>query len=225
MLKQIEVYVINTRMYNFSNYCYLVKDINTGKAIIIDPSWDIRKIENMINKTSVSLNGILVTHSHFDHVNLINKINNKYDVPVYIGKKEAKFYNVQYKNLQLIEHRDVIMVGNIKIQCLVTPGHTAGSVCYIIDNNVFTGDTVFIEGCGICDTHGGSAEAMFNSIQFLKNSIPITSRIYPGHCYGKETGQLFSKVLKNNIYFNINNQKQFVDFRLRKNQKNLFSFK
>ncbi|WP_268964163.1 MBL fold metallo-hydrolase, partial [Paenibacillus sinensis] len=80
------------------------------------------------------------------------------------------------------------MLGDTQITCILTPGHTYGSACYLTSDHLFTGDTVFIEGCGLCDTVGGDPEQMFHSIQRIKSAINPMVQIFPGHSYGKNPG-------------------------------------
>ena len=82
-----------------------------------------------------------------------------------------------------------------------------------------------MEGCGICTAPGGSAEDMFHSIAKIKQQVPESVLVYPGHTYNVEPGQSLAYLKKNNIYFNIPDKKSFALFRMRKNQTNLFTFK
>ncbi|MBZ9609909.1 MBL fold metallo-hydrolase [Clostridium estertheticum] len=225
VMKEHELYILNTKLYNFSNYCFLIKDKQSSSAIIIDPSWELDKVEYMLKKSKSKLVAIFLSHSHFDHVNLVNSLVYRHNSIVYMSEKEIDYYDFRCLNLYPLKNNEEIIIGNMKIQCLLTPGHTKGSMCYQIYDNVFTGDTVFIEGCGLCDFNGGSATDMFYSIKFLRDNIPLDTKVFPGHSYGEELGQVFKAVMNKNIYFQIKNLEQFVDFRLRKGQKKLFDFK
>ncbi len=93
-----------------------------------------------------------------------------------------------------------IPLGRKYVQCILTPGHTAGSVCYLFQKWLFTGDTLFTEGCGWCRSLGGDAEAIFESVQRLKRLIDNNVKIYPAHSYGQEVGKTMEFLLMNNIY-------------------------
>jgi len=88
----------------------------------------------------------------------------------------------------------------------------------------FCGDTLFIEGCGLCSGKGADPNNMFDTLQKLKAKISPQTRIYPGHCYGKPVGQSFKYVLENNIYLQFDGREKFVAFRMRPHQSNLFKF-
>jgi hydroxyacylglutathione hydrolase len=114
-------------------------------------------------------------------------------------------------------------VDGLCIVPLPTPGHTAGCICYLIGANLFSGDVLFAEGCGLCRDAAGAYE-MFESLQYLKRVLVPHTRIFPGHSYGKQPGQLFADVVRDNIYMQICDKKLFAAFRLRRAQRipNLF---
>jgi glyoxylase-like metal-dependent hydrolase (beta-lactamase superfamily II) len=142
-----------------------------------------------------------------------------------MSKTEIDYYQFNCDNLHGLQHLDRIDIGKMKITCLQTPGHSAGGMCFYLPSSLFTGDTVFIEGCGACHFKGGSAEQMFESIQLIKNALPDSTRIYPGHSYGLLPGHTIGELMEKNIYFQLNQKEQFVNFRMRGNQKRLFDFK
>ena len=167
---------------------------------------------------------VLLTHSHIDHVDLANEVAEYYNVPVYISRTEVEYYHFSCKNLILLEDMQELSIGTKKITCIQTPGHTKGSICYLFDSYLFTGDTLFIEGCGICNTVGGSAYDMFSSVQRLKNMISEDTLVYPGHCFKESVGVPFRRLLTCNIYFGFDNPKDFAQFRNRSSFKGAFRF-
>lgn len=222
--------MIRMRMLRFSvpgivNYVYVIIDSESGKAAVIDPAWNLKEIEQCLLQENVILDSVLITHSHLDHVNLAKKIARKYNVPVYISKAESEYYHFQCPNQQCFEDGEVIHLGKSTIQCIVTPGHTKGGTCYYIDSYLFTGDTIFIEGVGLCQFEGGDAREMFESVQKIESMIPDDTLVYPGHRYVAELGQTMGYVKNNNIYFCFEDEQKFVQFRNRKNVRNKFSFR
>ncbi|MDM5187012.1 MBL fold metallo-hydrolase [Bacillus sp. DX4.1] len=225
MLKTYEVIPLKLNRLNFRNYSYIIVDNDTKYASIIDPAWDFEQIISIINTLDVTLINILLTHSHFDHINMVKPLLERFDCQVYMSQREIEFYNFECKNLNKLNDFDLIKLGKTDICCLLTPGHTAGSMCFLLEDSIFTGDTVFIEGCGICSGAGGSAEEMFESFRNISKIVPSHVSVFPGHSYGKEPGCSFEYVKKQNIYFHLNKKEYFVKFRMRKNQKGLFDFK
>ena len=117
-------------------------------------------------------------------------------------------------------------VGNLTIEPIFTLGHAKGCVCFRIGNNLFTGDTLFVEGCGFCpDINIEASFAMFASFAKLKSVLDEDTRIYPGHSYGKIPGRLFSQILKENIYLQFKYRDSFCRFRLRRGQDRAKMFK
>ena len=107
---------------------------------------------------------------------------------------------------------------------MLTPGHTLGSMCFISDDNMLSGDTIFMEGCGLCENNQ-NAEKMFDSVQRIKNEISKDVKIYAGHCYGRENGQSLGWITENNIYFAFKNKEDFISFLMRKRNDFLGSFR
>lgn len=225
MNNEYEQYEIKTFFLIWSNYTYIVLDKITNSAFIIDPSWELDKIVNQLNQLNVGLEAIFLTHSHMDHVNLVNPLVRIFNPTVYMSKAEIDYYKYRCSNLNALNDLDKVYVGSTEIESILTPGHTAGSMCYMLTESLFTGDTVFSEGCGMCYCDGGSAGQMFDSIQKLKAKLPVGIKVYPGHSYGKAPGQEMQQLIEENIYFLINDKEKFVNFRERKNQKGLLNFK
>lgn len=219
----IRVYTLRVSNFLIVNYCYVVTFDKS--ALLIDPAWELDKIEKTLKEQNVNLIGILLTHHHPDHVNLAPTIAKKYGIPVYMSKIEIDFYHYTCVNLIALEDFASFNFNEVKITPILTPGHTKGGISYLIGNNLFCGDTLFIEGCGICSGPGADAGIMFQSLQFLKRNIPADTLIYPGHSYGHPVGKPFHFLLQNNLYLMINNEDEFIKYRMRPNQKNLFQFK
>ena len=203
------------------NQCYLVYENNRG--FLIDPAWDYALINDYLHHHNIFLTGVLLTHAHPDHTNLADVFAKYYNVPVFMSGKEIDESNFSCTHLQSIEHLREIELAGCTIKPLLTPGHTAGSTCYLIKGHLFSGDTIFIEGVGTCDMN--RVDQLFDSVQYLKRIIPGDTIIWPGHSFGLAAGQSMDTLLKNNIYFQLNQRTQFISFRMRKNRPGPFNFK
>lgn len=212
----MKVTTFKVSSYFIENQCYLVE--KNKECILIDPAWNFDLIKNYILHHQLKLKGVLLTHSHIDHTNLADKFATEYNIPIYIGKKEAEFFEFKCNNLMFVSHLDKINIGSFLVHSLLTPGHTIGSICYLIENHIFSGDTVFIEGVGGCYDKSSNPENLYYSIQYLKNYLPSSTVFWPGHSYGVQPGKDLSYLLKNNIYFQIDTIDHFVSFRMRKKQ-------
>lgn len=208
------------------NYCFLIIDPTTGDAILIDPAWEIDTIIQALIFHKATLQKIFVTHHHHDHLNLADALSEKFNVPIVLSKQEVECYNIQLNRVETFKQQTFIQAGSIYVQALPTPGHTAGSTCYLIDDMLFTGDTLFNEGCGMCIGKGADPHEMYQSLEKLKRCLPGETRIFPGHKYGTELGQPFSELLRYNLYLCIPTEEKFVQYRMRKlPMNNMLNFK
>ena len=174
------------------------------------------KIEIALADSRTQLKGILLTHSHFDHLHLAKPLAEKYNCPIWMSYQEITNSGYSADQLEPIGEKPW-WVGSLKIQPILTPGHTPGSMCYLIGNNLFSGDTLFAEGCGLC-SDVPSAHSMYDSLKRIEGIVQPDTRIFPGHMYGRPPGQEFSSIWKNNIYLQFKNKNDFSAYRLRKGQ-------
>lgn len=181
----------------FAN-CYLLVDEATGEAAIVDPAWYEFAIKSVLAKNeNITLKYILLTHGHFDHIFGVYGLQSETGAKVVIHHKDAghlldpkkslaegNFPETQYPvNADLlVKDGDVLMLGDEKIKVMSTPGHTMGSVCYILEKDrvIFSGDTLFCMTAGRTDFFDGDDELMKQS---LKSLIALEGdyRVLPGH--------------------------------------------
>ena len=186
MIKKIESNdIINMNVY-------LIIDENN--AFIVDPGGNYNEIEKTIKELNLNVLGILLTHAHVDHTYLIGK----FDCPIYLHEKEVEI--LRYSNLSLydsfgldmpfnykdlnivkLKDNDEIPLNDKKIKVIHTPGHTKGSVCYLFNNKLFSGDTLFKLSCGRCDLPTGSETDMGKSLIMLIDNLDDSVKVYPGH--------------------------------------------
>lgn len=214
--KGILVKVLRMQCREMINYTYLLMDETSAEAYIIDPSWEMEKITAGLY--GYQIKGILLTHYHYDHVNLVTELVKIYNCNCYIGLDEINYYNFFCLNMMPVFDMGELLLGNSPILCLQTPGHSRGSMCYLTENKLFTGDTLFMEGCGACDMKGGSAEDMFDSLAKIKRFVSSDTLIYPGHAFSMDVGAPYEKVYENNIYMQLLDREKFIQFRMRKNK-------
>ena len=220
-----DVVVLDVRYGSMKNYNYLVVDPETRQAVIVDPAWEMGKIEQAVSDARATLRGVLVTHSHPDHMDLARPLAEKYDCPIWMSNAEIAVMRFKTPRLAGIDSSSW-RVGQMLIEPILTPGHTPGSTCYLIGANLFTGDVLFAEGCGMCPDVQ-SAYAMFASLELLKARLDPGTRIFPGHSYGQPAGQSMSRLRRENIYLQFPDKESFAAFRLRSTQDRakLFSFR
>jgi hydroxyacylglutathione hydrolase len=224
-LRVIPRIVVLKMCYRYmKNYSYLVMDPRSRQAVIVDPAWQMEKVDQSLIDMKASLSGVLVTHAHPDHIHLAKPIAEKYDCPIWMSEEEIAASGFYARQLVGID-TNPWAIGQMLIEPIFTPGHTPGCICYLIGDNLFTGDVLFAEGCGIClDTE--AAHAMFASLQDLKARLKPQTCVFPGHSYGNPPGQILSQLLKDNIYLQFSDKDSFAAFRLRHGQskEKMFSF-
>ena len=219
------VQILEMQHHFMRNYNYLVMDPASREAVIIDPAWQMEKVEQAVADTGAVLREVLVTHTHPDHIHLARSVAERFDCIIRMSREEFETSDFDSPRIRLIDGG--WNVGSMIIEPILTPGHTPGCVCYRIGSNLFTGDVLFAEGCGMCPSTE-AARTMYDSLDLLKRCIDSHTRIYPGHSYGYPPGQTMGFLLKNNMYLQFDDPDTFAAFRMRSGQKKmskLFGFK
>lgn len=219
---QIQVIPLQMQHLWMKNYSYIVLNLQKKVALVVDPAWEIGKIEKALG--DFTLTGILLTHAHPDHTDLVTPLVKKYRCLVWMSREEIAHSGFHCQGLFPIEKNVPFIAAGISVIPFLTPGHTPGSICYLIGGNIFTGDTLFSEGCGACFGTEGNPQQLYASLQYLKQTILNNTLVFPGHSFGIAPGQTFDSLLSSNIYLAFKNEAQFVAFRMRKGQKNFFNF-
>ncbi len=178
------------------NNMYLVMDENTKKAVLIDASALIPDITDTVRALGADVEYILLTHGHFDHIMGLNDLKKALDAKAVICKDDLIISDNINEFIRLfgglsesvppvyekfVEDGDILTVGNMRIKVIHTPGHTEGGVCYLIDDKLFSGDTLFRESVGRTDLFGGSFEKLVDSIKNKLFKLDDNITVYPGH--------------------------------------------
>lgn len=197
------------------NFIYLLKDKKTGRAAVVDPAWEVPEILKLAEDKGTVITDILLTHSHNDHINGIHGILEKYDAQVHLLSDEAKFWSGSDSLIKPALHHggDHIKVGDTEIKILHTPGHTPGSACYHVDDNLIAGDTMFVFGCGRCDLAGGDPNVMYDTLTKL-GQMPGDTLILPGHNYAEKTTSTMHEQCEGNPFMFFDNKEDFVEYRM-----------
>lgn len=196
------------------NFVYLVEDIATRRTAVVDPAWDVPAIIAEADKHDLKITDILLTHSHHDHINGIEGILEYGSAEIHLLKPEYEFWQADIDKPCLHHGGDEILLGDSKISILHTPGHTPGSACYQLGNEIITGDTLFVFGCGRCDLSGGNPHEMFETLKAMKQSLAHDMLIHPGHNYSvKKTGS-FGEQVNGNPFLHYQDEAEFVNYRL-----------
>ena len=181
---------------------YIIYQQDGGDAYLIDPGYNSKVFIEYIKEHDFSLKGILLTHHHYDHVGVADRVKAVFDCPVYLHRRDCDIYSREFKrNADIyMEDGDVFDLEGEKIVVINTPGHTEGSVCFMSEKSkvCFTGDTIFNVDLGRTDLEGGSEKEMIDSILNIIDKWPNDIMIYPGHgdgCTMKKVRQINSEFL------------------------------
>jgi len=176
--------------------CYIIVKKETNLCILVDPGSEAFKIKCYIDEAGLKPLAIINTHGHIDHVGAVHELMESYNIPFYISSKDVKLLKQANLYRLIFNTRDPIMVPAVshelsskehvlkldpfEIKILITPGHTAGSVCLVIDNEIFSGDTILADCFGRTDLPGGDKDALMESISLLRH-LPDHMKVWPGH--------------------------------------------
>lgn len=199
--------IITVNNYENDENTYVIK--NNGKCIVIDPGNKIKNILDAIGEDK--LDYIFLTHCHYDHILYLNELREMTNALVVSGDNCSN--NIGDITINLFGHwlgenkkcnpsdiilndGDVKSFCDINVKCIYTPGHTNCCVCYLIEDKLFSGDTLFLRSVGRCDLPTGDGATLEKSIKEKLYTMPEETQVYPGH--GRSTNIGYEK--KFNIY-------------------------
>jgi len=154
------------------NLSYLIGDEASKEAAVVDPGFDSALIKKTAAQDGFVIKKVLLTHAHYDHSDAVKD----FDCQVYVHANE------DFDGENIIDNQE-IMIGGVRVKVIETPGHTKGGVCFLVENRLITGDTLFVNGFGRTDFPGGDLETLKESLNKLMQ-LPEDTIVYPGHDYG-----------------------------------------
>ena len=174
--------------------CYILIDEDTQDTVVIDPAGEFGVIRNYLDTEKCIVKGIILTHSHADHIGALKELKEYTKAPVYVHEKDAaalgnaalNMTNVMGKEPveeqadHLLKDGDVLKLGDAEMKMIHTPGHTPGSICIYTEGRLYSGDTLFAGSIGRTDLPGGSYKSIVSSLKKLV-TLPEDTQIFPGH--------------------------------------------
>lgn len=191
---------------NMQNFTYVIQDEETGEAVIIDPSWDLAQVIEVIQKNNLKVKYVINTHHHFDHT-----IGND-AVVKQTGSKIIQHTASTLRNDIRVSDDDKIRFGNSELTVVHTPGHSKDSICLVGDGKIFSGDTLFVGNCGRVDLPGGSALELYHSLFSLISKMDENLMLYPGHNYGNSPTSTIGREKKTNFVLQPRTENEFLEF-------------
>ena len=196
------------------NFQYFIGCPQTKHVAVVDPAWHVDKLLQSAERLKYTITKILLTHGHPDHCDGAAELAEKLNIPVLISQDEASFYVPDSPNLEAVKNNQKICIGNIEIECISTPGHTPGCMCFKCGDILLTGDTLFVNGCGRTDLPGGDPEVLYHSLYNVILKLPESTIIYPGHKYGPSDHAALAQQKDTNPFLTCKNKEEFLKSRM-----------
>jgi len=217
VLKQVEIGPM-------MNFVYLIGCQESKEAAVVDPAWDVPAILKLAQDSDLKIRHILITHGHPDHINGLESLLEATDARIYIHSDEADymrevarsfgmptdFMDRRSTNFRMVSDGDTVRVGKLSVQFLHTPGHSPGSQCFLVENSLISGDTLFVDACGRVDMPGGDPEKMWWSLNHKLRALDDGTVLYPGHDYGDRPTSTIGEQKRTNSYMKYDSIQQFL---------------
>lgn len=211
---------IATQMVNFA---YLIGDRTTGEAVLVDPAYAVGELVDLAEQDGMKITGALATHYHPDHVGGdmfgqqlqgVRELLTRCPCKVHAQRAEApwieRMTGCSHSDLALHDSGDVLKVGDVAITLIHTPGHTPGSQCFLVQNRLVAGDTLFLQGCGRTDLPGGDARQLYLSLTQKLAKVPDDAVLYPGHLYDPRPNASMGDTRRSNFVFKPQSEQEWL---------------
>ena len=190
-----------------STYTYIIASAEGREALIIDPVLDnVEDYIKILNQLNLKLVKVIDTHIHADHVTGAGKLRDKTKCVTIMGE-HTPTDAVEIK----VKDDEIIDLDKFKIRALYTPGHTSDSFCFLMNNYLFSGDTLLINGTGRTDFQNGSSKDAYDSIFNRLLKLPDETLLYPAHDYKGETVSTIGKEKKSNPRLQVRNVDEYIE--------------
>ena len=212
---------IATQMMNF---VYAIGDTVTKECVLVDPCYAVQDLLSVCERDGYRVTGALATHYHPDHVGGdmyghslqgVRELLTKCPCKIHANKNEAPWIarvtGCSQSDMQLHDSGDVLKVGEIPITLIHTPGHTPGSQCFLVQDKLVSGDTLFLQGCGRTDLPGGNPRDLYLSLTQKLSKIPDSTTLYPGHLYDPRPFAKLGDTRKSNYVFQPRSEQEWMD--------------
>lgn len=175
--------------------CYVFGCEETKKGVLVDPGDEGIRIFRWVTEMGYEITHILLTHGHLDHIGAVDELRERFACPVLIHAADADMLTSARKNLSayfgpglsfkaadaFLQDGQILAVGRKSVQVLHTPGHSPGSVCFLTEDGVLSGDTLFSGSIGRTDFPGGSLDDLLRGVETKLMPLADETKVYPGH--------------------------------------------
>jgi glyoxylase-like metal-dependent hydrolase (beta-lactamase superfamily II) len=190
-----------------STYTYIIASAKGREAVIIDPVLEnVEDYINILKELDLKLVKVIDTHIHADHITGASKLKQVTNCTTIMGE-HTPADTVEIK----VKDDEIINIDNLKIRSMYTPGHTSDSYSFLLDNYLFTGDTLLINGTGRTDFQNGSSKDAYNSLFNNLLKLPEETLVYPGHDYNGKFSSTIGNEKKFNPRLQVKSLDEYVD--------------
>ena len=190
-----------------STYTYIIASAEGREALIIDPVLEnVEDYIKILNQLNLKLVKVIDTHIHADHVTGAGKLRDKTKCVTIMGE-HTPTDAVEVK----VKDDEIIKLDKLNFRALYTPGHTSDSFCFLMDNYLFSGDTLLINGTGRTDFQNGNSKDAYNSIFNRLLKLPEETLLYPAHDYKGQTVSTIGKEKRSNPRLQVKNVDEYIE--------------
>ena len=204
--------ILQIRLNKMAVFCYLIGDESSRTGALIDPAFETGRILAVVKEKGYRITHVINTHCHSDHTAgnaaIIAATKAKLLIHELDSENLMKMLNRSFTRILggkasprpdvLLKDNDVITIGSTVLDVIHTPGHTPGGICLLAENNIFTGDTLFVGAVGRTDLPGGSYKQLSRAIREKIYTLPEETIIWPGHDYGITPASTVAREKKDN---------------------------
>ena len=190
-----------------STYTYLIASAKGREAVIIDPVIEnVDSYITLLNELDLKLVKVIDTHIHADHITGASKLKKVTNCSTIMGE-HTPADTVEIK----VKDEEIIKIDQIEIKAMYTPGHTSDSYSFLMNKNLFSGDTLLINGTGRTDFQNGSSKDAYNSLFNKLLKLPEDTLLYPGHDYNGKLVSTIGNEIKSNPRLQVNNADEYAE--------------
>jgi hydroxyacylglutathione hydrolase len=198
--------IVQIPVGNMQNFSYVIYDEHDKVGVVIDPSWELEKIFDFLEKNKITAKYIINTHTHFDHVLGNDQVAEITKASIIQHEKST------IKKDRSVREGEIINIGKMELEVLYTPGHSEDSICLIVNKeSIVTGDTLFVGNIGRVDLPGSSPDNMYDSLSRV-SKLEGSLVVYPGHNYGITPTSTILNERTNNPMLNFKSKEAFLKY-------------
>jgi glyoxylase-like metal-dependent hydrolase (beta-lactamase superfamily II) len=205
-----DLYLRQMELGPMANFVYLIGPPRSEETAVVDPAWNVDEILRSAEADGRRIVSVLVTHWHPDHTNGLEELVERTSAAVYVNEHEIPWMPFGGDNLRSLGSGDEVRVGDMTVRSLHTPGHTPGGQCFLVEDRLISGDTLFIDACGRTDVPGGDPEQLYSSLTGTLSKLDDRTIILPGHDYAGVPSATLAEQKRTNPFLRCTSLERFL---------------